>query len=719
MYQAFIMRALLLSAMTVVTTQAIVIGDVVTTVRQQPVFFPSSDVNNRLFGFSVLQNGLILQNDETKATFDGLMPVRGYITLNGGTLILNRDLELKDPAFIGSGTIEANNYSINFNSSITSFDLSPLQKNFSIKLSDQDGVGSTVNSLDWSYDDAYLAVVVDGKSNNNELQIFKKFDNNLQLVASQDFAKRDVNAVRWHPSQLLLAIGQDGATDLELYKFDDQTKSLVRTSAVATGEVNAVAWHPSGNYLVVGKVSSNSLLLYSFSEGVLSTPITTALTGTTSVIKNGLSWSENGQCLAVGAGSNLYLYELNNQKLTLGAQTKVGSSITCVTYTPTNNTISLGCNNCGESFKLFNYDFQAKKLIELQKAWVGESKPVYAITWLDNNFVAYATAKDSQDHEIKIIRYDSTYNTGMIIAGHNVNATINALQWSHAGAYLTGGGDDKKVSLFKFTNAPITFKNARLVFNSDVNVNCELRIEGNCVINGGNNLIDLTKGSIKIAPGSSLVLQNADIKGIEDHTIQCENDNAQLVLNEINWIQNGQYVFDTGLLKIKNRVAFIGDNSVFSYESAQPIQLLTLAELAITDLVTFNYLPQAENALPIQYADTTARILLQGGVLRINKKLLAENSGKIVVQSGSYIITQDAQQVGARAVRHLLHSVNKNTINSGSGVLLLLKMLSKDSSVKLNPDTDLYLYDLIHDSDGSLQVTPRTTIINQFQDPKI
>lgn len=722
MYKAFILYVLLSLSLINQSSEAIMIGDVTTTVRQETLFFPSADVNNRLFGFTMLEKGLVLQDQQTLLVYDGLMPIKGYVILNGGTIILNRDLELKDPSFIGAGKVDANNYSIHFNSSVSPLALSPLQKNFYIKLSDQDNLGSTVNSIDWSYDDSCIAVVVDGKNNNNELQIFSHTNDSLQLVGSQDFAKRDVNSVRWHPSQLLLAIGQDGSSDLEIYQWNNQNKSLTKKSGLAVGEVNAVAWHPSGNYLAVGKTSSNSVLIYTVVDGVLSNPIIGQLPFAASIVKNGLSWSPDGRYLAIAAvgssNANLCLYELQNSKLLLSSQAKIGAPITSVQYGPDQKTIALGCSNCGESFKLFSYDEDNKLLTELQGARVGELKAVNSISWLDANFVAYAKVKDSSDNEIKIIRYDSLYSSGSVVTGFNVNATTNALQWSHSGAYLVTGGDDKKISLFKFVNAPLTFKNARLFFNSDVNVNCELRLEGNCVINGGNNLLDVTNGSIKIMPGAQLTIESADVKGVTNKNISCVDNTAQLILNEVNWIQKDVYVFDAGSLTIRNRVQLLGDNSVFSYESSKPLKIRTRSQLQITDLVTFNYLPQAGN-FPIQYSDSTAEVVLMGGILRIQKSLLEENNGKIIVQADSSIITQESNQVTTRSIGQLDKKKQNKKIQGAAGVSLLLKLLSNNSVLKMNSTNALYLYDAIDDNHGSLNLSERTTIINQFTDPKI
>ncbi len=76
------------------------------------VTFPSADADNTMLGFGWFKNGFTLEDVLTTCTFDSVFPVSGGINLNGGTLYLEQDLELRDVALHGLGTIIGNQHII-------------------------------------------------------------------------------------------------------------------------------------------------------------------------------------------------------------------------------------------------------------------------------------------------------------------------------------------------------------------------------------------------------------------------------------------------------------------------------------------------------------------------------------------------------------------------------------------------------------------------------
>jgi len=77
--------------------KCVTIGSDTTASRQLKTFFPAADTSNTLRGFAVFEKGLTLEDKTTKCFFDAFFPVSGDIVLNGGSLSLLRDCELKNP----------------------------------------------------------------------------------------------------------------------------------------------------------------------------------------------------------------------------------------------------------------------------------------------------------------------------------------------------------------------------------------------------------------------------------------------------------------------------------------------------------------------------------------------------------------------------------------------------------------------------------------------
>lgn len=86
---------------------ATIIGSDFNTQAAQPHFtFQQGQSNNRLANYAWTPNGFSLADAFTSAIFDSTFPVSGLIQLNGGTLILNRDLIFNNTTTLKSlGTI--------------------------------------------------------------------------------------------------------------------------------------------------------------------------------------------------------------------------------------------------------------------------------------------------------------------------------------------------------------------------------------------------------------------------------------------------------------------------------------------------------------------------------------------------------------------------------------------------------------------------------------
>lgn len=88
---------------------AIIVGSNSAVSRQAFVTFPAADNDdNEIRGFVYLDEGFALEDNTTSCTFNGLMPVRGEIALNGGNLFLKADVKCDNLlTFTSLGSIRA------------------------------------------------------------------------------------------------------------------------------------------------------------------------------------------------------------------------------------------------------------------------------------------------------------------------------------------------------------------------------------------------------------------------------------------------------------------------------------------------------------------------------------------------------------------------------------------------------------------------------------
>lgn len=100
-----------LSCLSIIHLQATVFGSDSNVQAAQVFFtFPQGQSNNRLATYGLASNGFALANSSTSAIFDSIFPVEGPINLNGGTLVLNRDLIFRNITTLqGLGVITGQN----------------------------------------------------------------------------------------------------------------------------------------------------------------------------------------------------------------------------------------------------------------------------------------------------------------------------------------------------------------------------------------------------------------------------------------------------------------------------------------------------------------------------------------------------------------------------------------------------------------------------------
>ena len=245
------------------------IGSNTLVARQQEVYFKANETN-KLLGFSVFEKGFYLEDSATSCEINVFFPLSGSIGLSGGTVTLKKDVVFQSPFFLGSGTIDANSCAIEFTRNISTLMLPyPAYRNV-LSLFDQITADNKINSVDFSFDSQYVAVTIDGSSQ-DELRIYYLDDETLTVTASYNFSSLKVFSVRWHPSEHYLAVGKEADNELNIFHLDVPSGVFNLADSANILNVNAVAWHPDGTHVAVGEESSEYLRGYPVSNGTLGT----------------------------------------------------------------------------------------------------------------------------------------------------------------------------------------------------------------------------------------------------------------------------------------------------------------------------------------------------------------------------------------------------------------------------------------------------------------
>jgi len=711
------------------------VGSNSTSSRQVRTLFPASQTNNSMQGFSVFEQGLILEDMQTTCTFDAFFPVSGTITLNGGTLWLARDMVLKSPLSIGSGTVATQEAALDFPQNISTIDLPTQGHGKLLTLVQEVAELNKVNSIDWSFDDTYLALATDTVNGAIELKVYYFDGEVLTLTASYDSGSRNISTVRWHPSAYYLALGQQGDIDFKIYYFNTSDGSFTETSSADIGNINAVAWSPNGNYITVGRSSSNTLYVYPVTNGILDTPITTTFTGNNTVQRNSIDWDSTGNYFTIGLTNNnseteLQVYSFNGSVLTKNAEFEIGTHVYAVSWHPTLPLIACGLGGGNYRLAIYEHTAQAGTLSLVTEA--GENKNMYGVDWAQDGIYLAAGRQSGSDHmEIRIFRYNQITKSLELVSGYENNRTIQDVRWSHNGNYLATGDTSYYVGVYNFSQAPLIFDNIRLFFNSDVVFKGPIIFKGASILNGSGHIFDLDQiGSVGVSGTSTLIIENAVIRGLKNSNLYCTHDQGLIIFRDSTVLLDGNMTFSIGSFQIKNNV-IMGGSGTFAYQTAQTSTILAKSTLILDEGVTFSYDPiivQSKKLLELQ--DETSKIKLRGATLHTTVTGMELIKGKLVVERDSFISSERQDIVD---VPYLDEGIQLGDSSSGndcvskifSGASLYISqgslvyknlessswnMVSDTSALRMKTGTALKLYENIDLGEGTLKCFDNTTV---------
>lgn len=628
------------------------VGSDLSPSRQNRTFFPSEHTDNEIFGFAVCENGLTLQSGATRCAFDAFFPISGNICLNGGTLFLERDVVFKNPMHIGAGVIDGRGYSLVFPNNVSNFSVPSHGHGKILHLLDSKNVFDNVNSVDWSFDDQFIAMVSEGDAGRQEFQVYAFNGSVLTLRATYDLGVHDAYTIRWHPSSYVVALGQNGTTELKLFVFDPGMNQLTLSDSVDVGRVQALDWNSTGDYLAVGRYDNAYLLVYRVENAILREFYTAYFGQTRSVSPNALDWYPTNSFIAVGLDkvdgqTELQVYSFDGANLTLHAQVETGQNVFAVSWHPSGEMLAAGLDQGAERLRLYDFNMITGSLAIIESAYVNENRAVFGLDWSEHgNYLAQVKNEDDGSHEIRVFHFHCDDRELYLVSGYETNNNVRAVRWSHSDLYLATGDVGNLLRVFCFQPAPLVFKDAKLYFSSDVTIESPLRCEGDCVLNmSGNNLTFADTGALAIAPGATLTIEHASLKEISGHDILCTGSDAQLILRDVEWQQDDNFTFTQGSLTIKDQVVFSGD-SVFVYQSDQPLSIQPKSSLLLDVGFTFSYDPRSADSALVRCANTTSKIILNGSTLYAAWCGMQLTHGKLQILRDANLLSEKGERNG-------------------------------------------------------------------------
>lgn len=200
----------------------------------------------------------------------------------------------------------------------------------------------------------------------------------------------------------------------------------------------------------------------------------------------------------------------------------------------------------------------------------------------------------------------------------------------------------KKISTNQQEHVNITDVVIALEGNVELN-NYVLHCKGHCVIEGKGNEITLGEGAaIIVHPHSVVEFKNITISGIQNDIVKCIDHSGHIICTNVEWIQDGTYIFHSGSLDIVQKLHIRGPGHRFIFNSCAPSKLTIHknSELIIDHNHTLLYASESASKDLFVLTDSTSVIKLQGGILQAGSSGLCLKKGTLEVHAKSTLAAQ-------------------------------------------------------------------------------
>ena len=610
--------------------------------------FAISGDGNAIRTFGCVKNGFQLTDASTTCSFYSIFPVAGPITLNGSTLYLNSDLILTNTGTLADlGSIKGQNHVLELAPYQTTFSSGPNASGARVfELVANVTQSRTVNSIDWSYDNAYVAVTTSnfqGASNGREeLFVYQFNGSSLTLVAAQNIGNA-AYAVRWHPSSYRLAISTNtNSQQIQIFSFDPITNTLTRTLSINTGAtINSLSWNGRGQYLAAGGAVIRA---YSFNEAysALSTTYTpTNALGGDTVLFNSVVCAPTGNPDDILVGTaptgNLHLYRIEGTSINLLKTYTLGTGgINGLDWARTSTYVAVAF----ASNAIKTYEHTASTNIVAYKSQYTTAAAARTVSWKpDASEIAAGTSATASANEFISLNFNNS--TYALSSGYEINVPAGV---SHL-RYAKTPDDEyvarvdittNSVNILKTNYSPFIFQDINLFLNSNITLESPLTFYGNNVINGrGNKITFKNDGAFNLAQGATLETRLLNMEFNKTSAFAMQGPTSKVIFRNSKLMLDDDFLFADGTMETYEDVVITGPH-MFNYASNYTSTIGAHSKLIVENRATLNLGRIGLDGIePLEFEDTSSRLNLDNATLSITNSGLTLKQGAINVYGAS------------------------------------------------------------------------------------
>ncbi len=183
-----------------------------------------------------------------------------------------------------------------------------------------------------------------------------------------------------------------------------------------------------------------------------------------------------------------------------------------------------------------------------------------------------------------------------------------------------------------------TFEDIVLHLGGKTVLNGDVTFIGEIVIDGHGNKIDMNGFDFIVSNSASLSIKGVEIEGISGNQIRCLDSLGTITLQDVKWVQNGDYSLDNGHFDFFGEVVITG-SGVFAYRTDEFATLDSYSKITLESGMTFSYDPSIANNSLLVMTDTTSVLSMHNSTLFATSTGLQltqgtlEIDGKVVLES--------------------------------------------------------------------------------------
>ncbi len=327
-----------------------------------------------------------------------------------------------------------------------------------------------------------------------------------------------------------------------------------------------------------------------------------------------------------------------------------------------------------------------------------------------------------------VVSEDITLNGGKVILGQDIHFTSEK-QFKGNGIVKVGGNQLSFGSKDADWVDEIYFygDGANIDLNADVALSNKLTFSGNIVLNANGNTLDLTGGGeLVVAKGSTLRLKNITINGISNSNVRCFDDTSTLILNDVFWVQNANYTFSFGLMQLHHDTIMSGSDTVFVYQTSQPISIFSRSHLLLDENFTFKYDPSSGDQNLLNLEDSTSHIILDGATFHVTGTGINLKNGSFLIKSDSLFVADDSVsgitlgtgQIGEDCTIHIaagsILKISNGVLNYKNVAQNALVMGNSLAALYMMDNTTLRLYENLIADNGTVRFGHNTVVLRNL-----